>query len=569
MKPGNILLDSEGNAKIVDFGLALVTKGGKAKATEIWATPYYVPPEAIEGETEDFRADIYAFGATLYHALAGKPPCDEESMATDVLREAKKKIIPLKKVAPTLLDETCAVIDRAMAYEPNKRFSSYDEMIAGLQTALKIARGDAVKDSDGVTRSERREQLRARKRRSMLLIASAVAISVAGVSTLILLNQSEPKPAKSASKSLTVDTGDDGKSESPREIASRYAGARNSMEKGNFEKAGKMFSALLNDNNVQEPTRTWSGLQSVVAALMDGRMDLAKKYSAATEAHISSGPAGLDPGFLVGTRPVLSQISNYGFIPAETLDLGATGKERFMGYFIAALTNWENGGLDQSVSLFKSIANEQTLADDTVLNWYQKIAKNYLADHRALATGAMNADPKTEKECRDAIGNLDQKLALLKTNGRARFNIRARQLDFARLEKSIKSRPKAIPKPTQDTDVMAEIQTLAKEYKFIEIVEKASRLTTDPPGCSREALLGISQSALVFLTELETDLASNPVVISLKTKDETEVSSLGIASEEQLVGKLPDGEVIDLVWTDFSTEQLVEAPSRASEITCQ
>ncbi len=49
VKPGNILLDSEGNAKLVDFGLALVTKGGKAKATEIWATPYYVPPEAIEG----------------------------------------------------------------------------------------------------------------------------------------------------------------------------------------------------------------------------------------------------------------------------------------------------------------------------------------------------------------------------------------------------------------------------------------------------------------------------------------------------------------------------------------
>ena len=74
IKPGNILLDAEGNAKIVDFGLALVTKGGMATATEIWATPYYVPPEAIEGLAEDFRSDVYAFGATLYHALAGKPP---------------------------------------------------------------------------------------------------------------------------------------------------------------------------------------------------------------------------------------------------------------------------------------------------------------------------------------------------------------------------------------------------------------------------------------------------------------------------------------------------------------
>ena len=77
IKPGNILFDAEGHAKIVDFGLALVTKGGTATADEIWATPYYVPPETIDGAAEDFRADIYALGATLYHALAGRPSCAE------------------------------------------------------------------------------------------------------------------------------------------------------------------------------------------------------------------------------------------------------------------------------------------------------------------------------------------------------------------------------------------------------------------------------------------------------------------------------------------------------------
>jgi len=95
VKPGNILLDADGHAKLVDFGLALVTQGGKAQATEVWATPYYVPPETIEGQVEDFRSDIYAFGATVYHALAGEPSCGEETMATDVLREAKKKVVPL------------------------------------------------------------------------------------------------------------------------------------------------------------------------------------------------------------------------------------------------------------------------------------------------------------------------------------------------------------------------------------------------------------------------------------------------------------------------------------------
>ena len=135
VKPGNILLDASGNAKIVDFGLALVTKGGKATASEIWATPYYVPPETIEGQPEDFRSDIYAFGATLYHALAGKPPCDEETMDTNKLREAKRRVLPLAKAAPWVSLDTCNAVDRAMAHSPEQRFRSYNDLISALDTA--------------------------------------------------------------------------------------------------------------------------------------------------------------------------------------------------------------------------------------------------------------------------------------------------------------------------------------------------------------------------------------------------------------------------------------------------
>ncbi len=227
-----------------------------------------------------------------------------------------------------------------------------------------------------------------------------------------------------------------------------------------------------------------------------------------------------------------------------------------MGYFLAALKNWESGGLEQAVPLFRKVVNEPSLADDSVLDWYQDATENYLADYRALTSEPMNSEPGSVRECRKAIEELNRKLTLLKTKGRARFNIRARQLDFARLEKSLKNRPRKTP--AKQPDVMEEIAVLAKSYDFVKLVKKVSALDSDPPGYKRESLLGVAQAALVFLTEIESDLGKRPAVVDLTLKDGTEVSSIGIASGNELVGKLADGEIRDLSWTDFPTDQLIE-----------
>lgn len=567
VKPGNILLDAEGNAKIVDFGLALVTKGGQATASEIWATPYYVPPEAIEGGAEDFRADIYAFGATLYHALAGKPPCDEESMATDVLREAKRRIVPLKKAAPHLLDETCAVIDRAMAYEPIHRFGSYDDMIAGLKAALKAAHGEGVRDEQGVSKAERRLQLRRQKKQKTFAVASAVVLALAGLGAIIAVNASNDPGGKSKPKPKVVDIEQDGGQESASEIAARYRAARAAMESGAYMKAESEFSALLADDKVQEPTRTWAGLEAIVAAMADGKMDAARKNSSAARDHLKASPAEVGPGFRTGVEPVLDGFRNFEFFPAE-MDLGSQGNERYMGMLIAGLKNWEQGGLDQARPFLRAVASESSLGGDPVLAWYQELAQQYLADYDILKSGPFGAMPETPEACREAIEELNRVLTLVNTKGRTRFNIRARQLDLAKLQRALANpaSPPEEPKP----DLLAEIGILAKAYRFTEIVDMVTKSKGDPPDCKRESILGISQSALVFLSEIEADLGEKPVNLPVKLKDGTDVSSL-VMSEGKLVGKLADGAIRDLNWTDFPTDQLIElhrelVKSPASEI---
>ena len=243
VKPGNILLDSGGNAKLVDFGLALVTQGGKAKAEEIWATPYYVPPEAIEGGVEDFRADIYAFGATFYHALAGKPPCNEESMATDVLREAKRRIVPLKRAAPDLSQETCAVIDRAMAFDPVNRFSSYDQMIGALHTALKAANGELVRDVEGITKSQRRLELRKKKQQNTFFAGIAIVLLVAVVGAIVVMNSGGSSSHKPKPIVIPVDPTPGGGEDTAHRIAEKYRAARKAMESGDLRVAETRFAA--------------------------------------------------------------------------------------------------------------------------------------------------------------------------------------------------------------------------------------------------------------------------------------------------------------------------------------
>ena len=96
VKPGNILFSGPHIAKIVDFGLAQLIEQEAVGTDKVWGTPYYVPPERINHEPEDFRSDIYSLGASLFHAIAGRPPHEAESVSMIALKHIKNQAVSLQ-----------------------------------------------------------------------------------------------------------------------------------------------------------------------------------------------------------------------------------------------------------------------------------------------------------------------------------------------------------------------------------------------------------------------------------------------------------------------------------------
>ena len=142
VKPENILLDANGNAKLVDFGLAAMQKD----TNEIWGTPYYISPEKVKKEPVDFRADMYSLGGTLYHALTGVPPFDGED-AIEVVK-ARFKGAPKKpsEVRPGLSPAVDNLVMTMLAFNKEDRFPSFEALIEEIKEVLKSGLGTTQKN---------------------------------------------------------------------------------------------------------------------------------------------------------------------------------------------------------------------------------------------------------------------------------------------------------------------------------------------------------------------------------------------------------------------------------------
>jgi len=150
IKPANIML-SEGTAtdvKVTDFGSAVLRRS-QVVQTSIMGSPFYVPPEQIEGEKPTFHGDMYSLGVVLYELLAGRRPflADQlHALVSKILNETPTPLGVLRQDLPAQIDE---VVLRAMARRPAERFQTWAEFAGALSNALRLVLPEgAIPDSE-------------------------------------------------------------------------------------------------------------------------------------------------------------------------------------------------------------------------------------------------------------------------------------------------------------------------------------------------------------------------------------------------------------------------------------
>jgi tRNA A-37 threonylcarbamoyl transferase component Bud32 len=128
VKPSNILITDDLEARLTDFGLAKAHDDARLTritvSGQLLGTPAYMPPEQAKGEELDVRADIYSLGATMYEALSGEPPFVGESVYTVIGQVLKKDAPPLRKLHKHIPSALETIVLTCLQKELDDRYPS-------------------------------------------------------------------------------------------------------------------------------------------------------------------------------------------------------------------------------------------------------------------------------------------------------------------------------------------------------------------------------------------------------------------------------------------------------------
>jgi len=205
IKPENIMLSTNGEVKVADFGLARVTSGEHhIDTTQIgitMGTPLYMSPEQAEGGKVDPRSDIYSLGVTSYHMLTGRPPFDGETALSIAVQHLKREPQPLTELRNGIPGKLESLVMQMLAKDPAARIQKANDLQKKLRTipvtitdndwpddlehidcdevSLADARVDATQQLDTLMKTQGQQILRQRFGR--LWLAATVVLFLSGI----------------------------------------------------------------------------------------------------------------------------------------------------------------------------------------------------------------------------------------------------------------------------------------------------------------------------------------------------------------------------------------------------
>ena len=564
MKPGNILFSQEGTAKVVDFGLALMVDQ-EDENKEIWATPYYVPPEKLHKKPEDFRSDIYSLGASLFHALAGKPPYMADTASLEELKAIKDKPVSLELFAPDVSSETCSLIDRMMARKPNDRYKDYKELIEHIRYARQACH-DAIDPAVVARRTQKAAQKSAT--RNAIVVTFAVALlTIVGVLTNHFVQLSKrngdptlPEPGEPPFQKPFAPN---------RGTSQKFLSAREAMFAGDFEKAREAFGQLSQAAGTKQPTLNWARFNAGLCGYFLGQA----RVAAVEFQQISTGPddatsEDLEAFFsevaaaMSSPLPVpITSGTQYSGEGTESLALLAFG-----------LKNWEAGYFEEATEFFDRFRKADPGSADAWVNDYKGLLDKYDHDIALVRRFPRVQREPTVEQARSAVEKGGQLLKRMRSGEsvRSRFGLRVTRMEklLERLEREddISEQARLTALREGEARRLRELRNglaaYAPGYRFQEAIQMAREEEFTHPEIKQAAedLLYLYEYAEEFLETLVADInkfgytgaveriGATPLEgeITSATRDELAIQIGTAAKSSILVSRVPASNLIKM-----------------------
>lgn len=128
IKPQNIMIQPDGNIKVMDFGIARAGDAGLSQTATVLGTAHYVSPEQAQGKELTGASDIYSLGVVLYEATTGKLPFDGQDAVSVAVKQVNELPAPPSTINPNIDPALEAIIMKAMEKDPDRRFKDASEM---------------------------------------------------------------------------------------------------------------------------------------------------------------------------------------------------------------------------------------------------------------------------------------------------------------------------------------------------------------------------------------------------------------------------------------------------------